>query len=105
MARSVHAPDELAPALSTASGQFARCGIRVEDVPWAEPWARVSRALANGVAGLAPELSWQGTARQYGLNRRTVAGIVPHAVGYGLRNGRRPPVHVIGIDEVSRRKG
>ena len=45
-----------------------RCGVRVEDFPWAEPWARVTRALSNAVARLARELSWQGTARQYGLN-------------------------------------
>jgi transposase len=82
-----------------------RCGVRVEGVPWAEPWARVTRALSNAVAQLARELSWQGTARQYGLNWKTVAGIVKRAVGYGLRNRKRPPVHVIGIDEVSRRKG
>ena len=53
-----------------------RCGVRVEEVPWAEPWARVTRALSNAVARLARELSWQGTARQYGLNGKTVAGIV-----------------------------
>jgi len=82
-----------------------RCGIRVEDFPWAEPWARVTRALGNAVARLARELSWQGTARQYGLNWKTVAGIVRRAVQYGLRKRQRPPVHVIGIDEVSRRKG
>ena len=82
-----------------------RCGVRVEEVPWAEPWARVTRALSNAVARLARELSWQGTARQYGLNWKTVAGIVKRAVDYGLRNRKRLPVHVIGIDEVSRRKG
>jgi transposase len=82
-----------------------RCGVRVEEVPWAEPWARVTRALSNAVARLARELSWQGTARQYGLNWKTVAGIVKRAVRYGLGNRKRPPVHVIGIDEVSRRKG
>ena len=82
-----------------------RCGVRVEEVPWAEPWARVTRALSNAVARLARELSWQGTARQYGLNWKTVAGIVKRAVRYGLRNRKRPPVHVIGMDEVSRRKG
>ena len=82
-----------------------RCGVRVEEVPWAEPWARVTRALSNAVARLARELSWQGTARQYGLNWKTVAGIVKRAVGYGLRNRKRLPVHVIGIDDVSRRKG
>ena len=61
-----------------------RCGVRVEDFPWAEPWARVTRALANAVARLARELSWQGTARQYALNWKTVAGIVQRAVRYGL---------------------
>jgi transposase len=34
-----------------------------------------------------------------------VAGIVKRAVRYGLRHRKRPPVHVIGIDEVSGRKG
>lgn len=82
-----------------------RCGLRVEDFPWAEPWARVTTALSNAVARLARELSWQGTARQYGLNWKSVATIVKRAVQYGLRHRRRPPVHVIGIDEVSRRKG
>ena len=82
-----------------------RCGLRVEDFPWAEPWARVTTALSNAVARLARELSWQGSARQYGLNWKSVATIVKRAVQYGLRHRKRPPVHVIGIDEVSRRKG
>lgn len=82
-----------------------RCGVRVEDFPWAEPWARVTTALSNAVAKLARELSWQGTARQYGLNWKSVATIVKRAVQYGLKHRARPPVHVIGIDEVSRRKG
>lgn len=82
-----------------------RCGVRVEEFPWAEPWARVTTALAQAVAVLARELSWQGTARQYGLNWKSVATIVKRAVEYGLRHRKRPPVHVIGIDEVSRRKG
>jgi transposase len=82
-----------------------RCGVRVEDFPWAEPWARVTTALSNAVAVLARELSWQGTAREYGLDWKTVATIVQRAVKYGLANRARPPVHVIGIDEVSRRKG
>src|SRR5258706_16157603 len=82
-----------------------RCGLRVEDFPWHEPWARVTTALSNAAAVLARELSWQGTARQYGLNWKSVATIVKRAVDYGLRHRARPPVHIIGIDEVSRRKG
>ena len=82
-----------------------RCGVRVEDFPWAEPWARVTTSLSNAVARLAQDLSWQATARQYGLNWKSVATIVKRAVKFGLENRPRPPVHVIGIDEVSRRKG
>jgi transposase len=83
-----------------------RCGVRVEEFPWAEPWARVTPSLFNAVARMARELSWQGTARQYGLNWKSVATIVKRAVAYGLRHRARPPVHAaIGIDEVSRRKG
>ena len=40
-----------------------RCGVRVEEFPWAEPWARVTTALSNAVARLARELNWQATAR------------------------------------------
>ena len=60
-----------------------RCGVRVEDFPWSEPWARVTTSLANAVARLARELSWLGTARQYGLNWKSVATIVQRAVQYG----------------------
>src|SRR4051812_10804098 len=69
-----------------------RCGLRVEDFPWAAPWARVTTAVSNAVARLARELSWQGTARQYGLNWKSVATIVKRAVQYGLRHRKRPPV-------------
>ena len=77
----------------------------MEDFPWAEPWARVTTALSNAVALLARELSWQGTAREYGLNWKSVATIVKRAVQYGLKHRVRPPVHCIGIDEVYGVKG
>ena len=82
-----------------------RCGVRVERFPWAEPWARVTTAMARAVAELAQQLSWQGTGRYFGLDWKSVASIVKRAVEYGLRHRHRRPVHVIGIDEVSRRKG
>ena len=65
-----------------------RCGVRVEDFPWAEPWARVTTSLANAVARLAREMSWQGTARHYGLNWKSVGTIIKRAVQYGLKTGR-----------------
>ena len=65
----------------------------------------MTTALSNAVAVLARQLSWKGTAREYGLNWKSVATIVKRAVQYGLKHRKRPPVHAIGIDEVSRRKG
>jgi transposase len=82
-----------------------RCGVHVEAVPWAEPWARVTRALAGAVVGLARRLSWQETARTYQLNWKSVASLVRRAVAYGLAERRHKPLHWIGIDEVSRKKG
>ncbi|MGH2375544.1 MAG: ISL3 family transposase [bacterium] len=82
-----------------------RCGVRVELFPWADPWARVTRSLARAVAVLSRQLSGMETARHYQLNWKTVAHIIRQAVAYGLRHRQRRPLHVIGIDEVSRRKG
>lgn len=82
-----------------------RCGVRAEKAPWAEPWARVTVSLARSVAVLTRELSWQKAAQHFGLNWKSVATIVRRAVQYGLKHRSRRAVHVIGIDEVSRRKG
>ena len=82
-----------------------RCGVRVEEVPWARPWARVTKALACVVAELARHLSWQETARHFRLDWKSVATVVRRAVEYGLAQRRRRPLHILGIDEVSRRKG
>jgi transposase len=82
-----------------------RCGLRVERVPWAPKWQRVTHALARAVAALARELSWDAVAAHFQLNWKTVAAVVEGAVLWGLAHRRWAPVHVIGIDEVSRRKG
>jgi transposase len=83
----------------------ARCGVHVEAVPWARLWARVTTALARAVAELARHLSWQETARHFRLDWKSVASIVRRVVAYGLERRRRRPLHLLGIDEVSRRKG
>jgi transposase len=82
-----------------------RCGVRVEAVPWAQLWARVTTALGRAVAELARHLSWQETARHFRLDWKSVASIVRRVVAYGLERRRRRPLHILGIDEVSRRKG
>ncbi len=82
-----------------------RCGGRVERVPWAARWARVTTALARAVALLARKLSWAEVAAHFGLDWKTVAAIVREAAVAGLKLRRWRPLHVLGIDEVSRAKG
>jgi transposase len=82
-----------------------RCGLRVERVPWAPKWQRVTHARARAVAVLARQLSWQAVAGHFALDWKTVAAAVEGAVLWGLAHHRWRPLHVLGIDEVSRRKG
>ncbi len=82
-----------------------RCGLRVERVPWAEKWQRVTHALVRAVARLARVLDWAAVAAHFRLNWKTVEAIVEGAVLWGLAHRRWQPLHVIGLDEVSRRKG
>jgi transposase len=81
------------------------CGLRVERVPWAEKWQRVTHALARAVAILARQLDWTSVAAHFRVNWKTVATVVEAAVLWGLAHCRWRPLHVLGIDEVSRRKG
>lgn len=82
-----------------------QCGLRVERIPWADPWQRVTHALARAVAALARELNWDAVAAHFRLNWKTVEAVVEGAVLWGLAHRRWYPLHVLGIDEVSRRKG
>jgi len=82
-----------------------RCGLRVERLPWADKWQRVTHALARAVAQLARELNWAAVAAHFRLNWKTIAAVVEGAVLWGLAHRRWDPLHVVGIDEVSRRKG
>jgi transposase len=79
--------------------------VRVEQVPWAARWQRVTKALSLALAKLAKMLSWKETAGQYQVGWKMVAAAVKTAVTEGLLRRKWKPLRVIGIDEVSRSKG
>jgi transposase len=81
------------------------CGLRVERIPWADQWQRVTHVLARAVATLARELDWAAVAEHFRLNWKTVEAAGEGAVLWGLAHRRWRPLHVLGLDEVSRRKG
>ncbi len=83
----------------------AACGVRVEQVPWANRWSRVTKSLARAVAELARRTDLSTVASQYALHWKTVASIIRRVVAWGLSRRRKRPLRTLGIDEVSRKKG
>jgi transposase len=81
------------------------CGVRVEKVPWAERWSRVTKSLSRALAELARRTDLSTVADQFSLNWKTVASIIRRVVEWGLQRRRKRPLRVLGIDEVSRKRG
>jgi transposase len=81
------------------------CGVRVEQVPWAQRWSRVTKGLARAVAELTRKTDLSTVAEQYELNWKTVASIIRRVVIWGLVRRRKRPLRILGLDEVSRKKG
>ena len=82
-----------------------RCGLRVERVPWAKKWERITQALAQAVALLAKKLSFKEVAEYFRLDWKRVAGVAKRVVEEGLKRRKVKALHTLGIDEVSRKKG
>ena len=55
MAGPFHAEAAIETTLAPSPGGVSALRVRVEDFPWADPWARVTTALANAVPVLAQE--------------------------------------------------
>jgi transposase len=81
------------------------CGVRVEKVPWAERWSRVTKSLARAAAELARRTDLSTVATQFSINWKTVAGILRRVVRWGLARRRKRPLRILGLDEVSRKRG
>jgi len=83
-----------------------RCGeIRTEQMPWNLGKCRLTIPLIIIIASWARELSWQQTADLFEVNWRQVSSAVETAVQFGLERCNTADVTLIGIDEISRRKG
>ena len=83
----------------------ARCGVKVESVPWATGKHRVTDAYAWFLAGWAKRLSWQEVATGFHSSWDTVSRSVRMAVEWGLAHRDLEGIEAIGIDELARRRG
>lgn len=82
-----------------------RCGVKVEQVPWAQGKSPVTRSLALFLADWARLLSWQDVARRFGVNWHQVFDSVRYVVDWGLAHRDVSGITAIGVDEIQFGRG
>jgi transposase len=82
-----------------------RCGVVVEQVPWASGKGRLTTAYQWFLAGWARRLSWQEVAGVFCTTWEHVRDSVRHAVAWGLVHRDLSGATAIGVDEIQWRRG
>lgn len=82
-----------------------QCGIRVEHIPLVRPYARASRRLEEAVAWLCQHLPVSVVALYFSLNWKTVKNIDKAYLEHRFEAPGLDNITVIGIDEISYKKG
>jgi transposase len=81
------------------------CGIRVEQVPWARPRARMTLAFETKLISWVKSASIQAVSRQHGVHWTTVMRLVEQHIQEAADRRFRRKLRRIGVDEVSYGKG
>lgn len=81
-----------------------RCGVHVEELPWAAAASRFTRRMEELVAYLAQEMSKTAVCKLAGIDWRTVGTIIERVIKERLDPTRFDDLLVIGIDELSFRR-
>lgn len=81
--------------------QCARCGVKVEAVPWAVGKSPTTRAYAWFLAGWAKRLAWSQVAEAFHTSWYTVASSVEMAVAWGRAHMPMAGITAIGVDEMA----
>ncbi len=84
---------------------WSRCGVSVEQVPWAEGKHRLTRAYAVFLARWGRRLSWREVSLIFRTSWETVYRSVAWVVEYGLQHRKLDGITAIGVDEVQFQKG
>ena len=82
-----------------------QCGVRVEQIPWANGKSHTTKAFELFLAQWARKLSWKETARSFGTCWDTVYRSVKVVVAYGLKHRNLEGIEAIGVDEIQYGKG
>jgi len=81
------------------------CGVRVEEIPWAQGKSPMTMAMMCFLATWAKRLSWRETGSAFGVSWDYVCKAVTWVVEYGRQHQDLSGITAIGVDEISHKKG
>ncbi len=82
-----------------------RCGVTVEQVPWAEGKSTMTTTFRWFLARWAKRLSWQEVAEIFWVSWEDVFRSVKYAVSWGLAHRDLSGIEAIGVDEIQWQRG
>jgi transposase len=82
-----------------------RCGVKVEELPWARGKHTLTEAYMLFLAHWARKLSWQETAAAFHTSWDKVCQAVEYVVQWGLAQRSLAPIRAIGVDELQYGRG
>jgi transposase len=82
-----------------------RCGVKVEQVPWAEGKHLLTKEYQWFLAGWARRMSWKEVALSFSVSWDHVYNSVKQAVSWGLSHRNLEEIESIGVDEVQWQRG
>ena len=85
--------------------QCRRCGVKVEQVPWAMGKHTLWQAYMLFLAHWAKRLSWKETAQAFHTSWEKVFHAVEYVVQWGLQARSLDSVRAIGVDEIRYGRG
>lgn len=85
--------------------QCRRCGVKVEQVPWAMGKHTLCQAYMLFLAHWAKRLSWKETAQAFHTSWEKVFHAVEYVVQWGLQARSLDSVRAIGVDEIQYGRG
>jgi transposase len=81
------------------------CGVKVEQVPWAEGKSRMTTSYKWFLARWAKRMCWKDVALAFRVGWDSVYEAVKHAVSWGLAHRDLDGIESIGVDEVQWHRG
>ena len=80
--------------------QCRTCGVKVEQVPWAQGKHSLTKAYMLYLAHWARKLSWKETASSFGTTWDQVCHAVEYVVQWALEHRELGTLRAIGVDEI-----